>query len=251
MSAGRVALFVPCFVEHLAPSSLDNLTRLLDRLGIAYEIPAGQTCCGQPSFNAGFWDQAARCAEHLVRLFADAEAVVAPSASCVAMVRHYPDLRELDPALLGEAEALAGKTHELCAYLVDELGLLDVGARFDGPVAYHDACHALRQLQIRDQPRALLRRVTGLELRELEGPPQCCGFGGAFSVKYPELSADMADAKLAALAAAGTDTLVSTDLSCLLHLEGRARRRGLAFRGLHVVDVLGARPTAGPAPGAA
>jgi len=240
VSSGPIALFVPCFVEHLAPATLDNLRMLLARLGVEHVVPPGQTCCGQPSFNAGFFAEAASCAEHLVRLFEPYAAVVAPSASCVAMVRHYPALREIDPALMAATEALARRTFEICEYLVEQRGVTDVGASYHGAVAYHDACHALRQLDLRDQPRALLRQVDGLELRELPGPPQCCGFGGTFSVKYPELSADMADAKLSALAATGTHTLVSTDLSCLQHLEARARRRALPFEGLHVIDLLAA-----------
>ncbi len=238
MSPPRPAIFVPCFVAAFRPTTGARLRRLLDRLGIAFDAPGDQTCCGQPSHNAGFTAEAAACAEKFIRAFQDAQQVVVPSASCAAMIRAYPRLPDLDPSLRSQAEALARRTHEISSYLVDVLGIDDVGARFDGAVALHDGCHGLRQLGVRDQPRRLLARVKGLELRELAGTPECCGFGGTFSVKYPEISADMADAKLARLAATGTDTLVSADLSCLLHLEGRARRQRLPFVGLHLLDVL-------------
>ena len=234
----RCALFIPCFIEALAPATAVNLRRLCDRLALDWYQPQDQTCCGQPSFNAGYWHEAARCAAKFVHDFADAEVVLAPTASCVAMVRQYGALTTLSSEQLAAAVAIGKRTHEICSYLVDVLKIVDVGACHPGAVAYHDACHARRGLGIHQQPRALLRQVRGLELRELPGDPQCCGFGGTFSVKYPELSASMADAKLAALAATGTATLVSTDLSCLLHLGGRAARRGLPFVGRHVVDLL-------------
>ena len=244
MAGPRIALFIPCFVEAMAPATAANLRRLCDRLALDWYEPRNQTCCGQPSYNAGLWHETARCAAKFLRDFGDAELVVAPSASCVAMVRHFAGLPDLSSAQLATARALTLRCHEICSYLVDVLGVVDVGARFSGAVAYHDACHALRGLGIHDQPRALLRKVRGLELRELPGGPQCCGFGGTFSVKYPELSASMADAKLAALAATGTDTLVTTDVSCLMHLASRAERCGQPFQGRHVVDLLvaGAEP---------
>ena len=238
MSGPRIALFIPCFVEATAPVTAAALRRLCDRLALDWYQPRDQTCCGQPSYNAGLWSDAARCAAKFLRDFGDAEVVVAPSASCIAMVHHFATLPDLTSTELALAKALALRSHEICSYLVDVLGIVDVGARFDGAVAYHDACHALRGLGIHDQPRQLLRKVRGLELRELPGNPQCCGFGGTFSVKYPELSASLADAKLAALAATGTATLVTTDVSCLMHLAGRAARRGLPFEGRHVVDLL-------------
>ncbi|MBN2357861.1 MAG: (Fe-S)-binding protein [Deltaproteobacteria bacterium] len=241
MAGPRIALFIPCFVEALAPATAGNLRRLCDRLALDWYQPREQTCCGQPSFNAGFWREAARCAAKFLTDFADADAVVAPSASCVAMVRRYVELAALSSEQRAAAIEIGRRTHEICSYLVDVLRIVDVGASYHGAVAYHDACHALRGLGIREQPRALLRHVRGLDLRELPGGPQCCGFGGTFSVKYPEISASMADARLAALEATGTATLVSTDLSCLQHLGGRAERRGQPFIGFHVVDLLAAQ----------
>jgi L-lactate dehydrogenase complex protein LldE len=235
----RVGVFIPCFVAQLRPATAERLLRLLARLGVDVALPASApACCGQPSYNAGLWSETACCAEKLIRAFDGLAHVVVPSASCAAMVQRYPEIPELDPALRVAAEAVAARTVEICRFVVDVLGVDDVGAARPGAVAYHDGCHALRELGLRDEPRLLLRRVRGLELRELPGEPVCCGFGGTFSVKYPELSVDMADRKLELLAACGTDTLVSADLSCLLHLEARARRRRQPFVGLHVLDVL-------------
>lgn len=236
--APRVALFVPCFVARLNNQLSDNIGKIFDHLSVDWHIPQGQTCCGQPSFNAGLWEQTARAAEHWIRLFADSEAVVAPSGSCIAMVRHYPELRQLDPGLRKEARRLAKRSFEFSQFLVDELGLENLAAELNMHVAYHDGCHALRQMQIHDQPRILLNNIKGLHLHELDGDPECCGFGGTFSIKYPEISVDMADAKLAKVRATGCSTLVSTEPSCLMHLEARARRIRQDFVPLHVADLL-------------
>lgn len=234
----QVAIFVPCFVPLLNPQTPANIGRILDRLGISWQIPKNQTCCGQPSFNAGLEQQTAQAAARWIRLFADSEVVIAPSASCIGMVRQYENLRSLEPSLREAARALAKRSFEFSQYLVDQRGIVDVGAQFDGVLAYHDGCHALRHLKIWEQPRQLLSHVQGLTLRELEGSPECCGFGGTFSVKYPELSVDMADDKLARFAATAAQGLVSTEPSCLMHLEARARRQGLAFQAWHIADVL-------------
>ena len=234
----RVALFVPCFVSHANAQLVDNIVKIFQHLKIDCDIPQGQTCCGQPSFNAGLWQQTAQSAAHWIKLFAGSEAVVAPSASCIAMVRHYPKLRQLDPALRSEARRLAKRSFEFSQYLVDELGLTDIGARLQADVAIHDGCHALRQMQIQRQPRILLNNIKGLRLYELDGDPECCGFGGTFSIKYPELSVDMADSKLDKLAATGCDWLVSTEPSCLMHLDARARRTRRPLQPLHVADLL-------------
>ncbi|MFH1808012.1 MAG: (Fe-S)-binding protein [Pseudomonadota bacterium] len=235
----RVGVFIPCFVSQLRPATAERLIVLLQRLGVDLVLPEeAPVCCGQPSYNAGLWSEAACCAEKLVRAFAGVEQVVVPSASCAAMVQRYPEIPELDPALRNEVEQIARRTTEVCRFLVQDLGVEDLEVTRAGRVAYHDGCHGLRELGLRDEPRLLLRKVRGLELCELAGVPVCCGFGGTFSIKYPEISVDMADHKLALLARCGTDTLVSADLSCLLHLESRARRRGVPFVGLHVLDVL-------------
>ena len=246
----RVRLFVPCYVEHLKPAAGLAAARVLDSLGLDWTCPDGQGCCGQPAFNAGHPDEALPAARRFRRLFDAAEAVVAPSASCVAMVRRYHHLGGLAAS---EREALAdlgARTFELCEFLVDRLGVTDLGARWPGRVAFQDCCHALRELGLFDAPRRLLAAVDGLEVVD-QPDLDCCGFGGVYAVKLPEVSAAQADLRLDALAAAGTDTLVATDVSCLLHLEGRARRRGLPFRGLHVAEILAPDPAAArPAPGA-
>lgn len=240
-----VLLFIPCYIEHLRPQVGLATARLLERLGLDWRYPADQTCCGQPAYNAGHPDLALPAARHFLRRFGAAEQVVSPSASCVAMLRRYPELPGLGPAERADLAALAPRCFELSDYLVNQLGREAVGARWPGRVAFQDGCHALRELGIAEAPRRLLAAVEGLELIEASGPErECCGFGGVFAVKLPELSAAMADARLDALAAAGTDTLALTDVSCLLQLEGRARRRGLAFRGLHLAEILAAEGAA-------
>jgi L-lactate dehydrogenase complex protein LldE len=235
----RPALFIPCYIEHLRPAVGLAIARLLDRLGLDWHYPADQTCCGQPAYNAGHPSEVLPAARHFLRRFGEAEQVVSPSGSCVAMLRRYAELPGLSAGEQADFAALAPRCHELSDFIVNVLGRVDLGARWPGRVAFQDGCHALRELGIAEAPRRLLAAVAGLELVDAAGPEhECCGFGGVFAVKLPELSAAMADVRLDALAAAGTDTLVLTDVSCLLQLEGRARRRGLPFRGLHLAEIL-------------
>ncbi len=246
----RPALFIPCYIEHLRPAVGLATARLFERLGLDWHYPAGQTCCGQPASNAGHPDLALPAARHFLRRFGAADCVVSPSASCVAMLRRYPELPGLSPAERADFAALAPRCYELSDFLVGVLGQVELGARWPGRVAFQDGCHALRELGVAEAPRRLLAAVEGLELVDAGGPEhECCGFGGVFAAKLPELSAAMADERLAALATAGTDTLVLTDVSCLLQLEGRARRRGLAFRGLHLAEILAAPAAEGAGDG--
>lgn len=238
----RVALFIPCYIEEFRPAAGLATARLLDRLDLDWRYPEGQTCCGQPAFNAGFADDVLPAARHFLSRFDEDETIVSPSGSCVAMVRRYSELPGLSE---GEREAftrLGARCHELSDFLVNLLGRVDLGARLDGRAAYQDCCHTLRELGLADEPRRLLAAVEGLELIDQPGL-DCCGFGGTYSVKMPELSVSQADTRLDALAEAGTNTLIATDASCLLHLEARARRRKMSFRGLHLAEVLaGADP---------
>jgi L-lactate dehydrogenase complex protein LldE len=233
----RVALFVPCYIEHIRPSAGLAAAALLDRVGVSWTYPDRQTCCGQPAYNAGFAAETLPAARYFLRVFAPFDIIVAPSASCVAMVRRYWTLPGLSPTEAAVLRELGGRCWEFCQWLVDVRGAIELGARLDARAAFQDCCHALRELHLAAAPRRLLAAVEGLELVDQPGL-DCCGFGGLYSVKMPELSAAQADDRLCALAAAGTDTLIATDASCLLHLEGRARRRALPFRGLHVVEVL-------------
>jgi L-lactate dehydrogenase complex protein LldE len=236
----RVALFVTCLVDQLWPSVGVATVAILRRAGCEVSFDARQTCCGQPAHNSGWPEQARRVARSLLDVYGagDFDALVLPSGSCCAMLRHLPELFEPGDPDRARAAALAARAHELSSFLVDVLGVTDLGARFEGRVAWHDACHGLRELRVSSQPRLLLRSVAGCELVEVEGSQTCCGFGGTFSIKLPELSVAMADSKLEALERAGLDAVVSGDVSCLMQLGGRLERRGSRLRALHLAEVL-------------
>jgi len=240
----RVQLFITCLVDLVYPEVGERTVALLERLGCEVEFPAGQTCCGQPAQNSGHPDDARRVAAHFLDVFAPTEGpIVAPFGSCAHMVRHhYPHLFAEDPERLAQVEDVTARTFDIASFIVDELGLDQVGGRYPGPegttVAWHPECHLMRGLDVRDQPLSLLRGVDGCQLVEPEHVELCCGFGGTFSLKLPEISAGMADEKLDRAAAAGAQAIVSTDPGCLMHLEGRARRRGVPLRIHHLVDLL-------------
>ena len=238
----RVSLFVTCLVDQLFPAVGMAAVKVLERCGLQVDFPEAQTCCGQPAFNSGFHEEARRVARSWLRAFADSEAVVGPSGSCVAMVRNgFAELFHGQPAELAEARALAARTYEFSEFLVSVMGSEDVGApawQGPSPVTYHESCHLSRELKVREPARQLLRRVPGLELREMERPDDCCGFGGTFAVKFGPVSTAMGDDKLRAAAATGAGVMIACDMSCLMHLEGRARRTGVPLRCLHLAQVL-------------
>ncbi len=237
----RVALFVTCLGDAFYPQVGEATVRLLHRLGIAVDFPLGQTCCAQPAFNAGFHDQARQVAQRNLHLFADYEYVIVPSGSCTAMIRlFYADLFAEDPELRVQAESLASRTYELSEFLINVVGIDDVGAAFPGKVAYHASCHLQRELGVTDAPRRLISRVAGVEACDAEMSEQCCGFGGTFAVKYPEISSAMLEKKIASLQSAGADTLVSCDAGCLMHIAGRLRRQGMDVQVLHLAELLNA-----------
>jgi len=235
----RVSLFVTCLADQIWPSAAVGAVQVLRRVGCSVEFDERQTCCGQPAFNTGYRKEARALARRFIEIFeaSDAEAIVSPSGSCTAMVHHYEQLFE-DAGWRERARALAGRTHELSAFLVNQVGVEDVGATFAGRLTWHDACHGLRDLGIKSEPRRLLRRVRGVELVELPNAESCCGFGGTFSVKHPEVSVAMLDEKIDAIERAGVDAVVSGDASCLMQIGGRLSRRGSAVRALHLADVL-------------
>jgi L-lactate dehydrogenase complex protein LldE len=234
----RVSLFVPCFVDQLTPRVGLATARVLKRLGHEVEFRAAQTCCGQPSFNSGQWDVARPAAIRALEVFRGAEAVVGPSGSCVAMMkRFYPELLR-GTAYEAEADDLAARTFEFSEFLVNRLGVTDVGAKFAKKVTYHDGCHALRELRLKEEPRRLLRAVRGLELIETEEAESCCGFGGLFSAKFPMISTAMAQVKGGALARTGADFVVSSDPSCLLQIGGWLSREGKPILPMHIAEVL-------------
>jgi L-lactate dehydrogenase complex protein LldE len=236
----KIQLFVTCLVDLVYPEVGERTVALLERLGCEVCFPAGQTCCGQPALNSGHPRAAKRVANAFVDAFAGTDgAIVAPFGSCVHMVRHgHRRLVDDRP----EAAAVASRVRDLASFIVDDLGVSDVGGRYPGPagtpVAWHDECHLLRGLGTAAAARTLLAGVEGCELVATERGDLCCGFGGTFAVKVPEVSAAMADEKLDRAVAAGARAIVSTDPGCLMHLEGRARRRGLDLRVHHLVDLL-------------
>jgi L-lactate dehydrogenase complex protein LldE len=235
----RVSLFVTCLADQLWPSAAIGAVQVLRRVGCVVEFDERQTCCGQPAFNTGYRPEARMLARRFIEIFeaSDADAIVSPSGSCTAMVHHYEELFE-DAAWRGRARALAKRTHELSDFLVNRVGVDDVGASFSGRLTWHDACHGLRDLGLKSEPRRLLRHVRGAELVELVNAESCCGFGGTFSVKHPEISVAMLDEKVEAIERAGVDAVVSGDASCLMQIGGRLTRRGSSVRAMHLADVL-------------
>jgi L-lactate dehydrogenase complex protein LldE len=214
---------------------------VLRRVGCDVDFDARVACCGQPAFNSGYRPEARRLAEHFISTFEsnDVEAIVSPSGSCATMIRHFDTLFD-EPAWRDRALAIAARTFELSDFLVNRLGIDDVGAKFTGRVTWHDACHGLRELGLHSEPRRLLRNVRGAELVELPNASSCCGFGGTFSVKMPEISVAILDQKVEAIERAGVDAVVSADASCLMQIGGRLSRRGSSVRAVHLAEILGA-----------
>jgi L-lactate dehydrogenase complex protein LldE len=238
----RVSLFVTCIVDQVFPQVAIAMTQVLERLGYRVDFPKAQTCCGQPAFNSGYTDEARKIARHFLDVFRDSEAIIVPSGSCTSMIaHHFADIFQHDPKLLAEAHALEPRVWEFSRFLLEVAGVDDVGARFDGVVTYHDSCHALRELRIKAGPRQLLSKVRGLTLEEMGAAEECCGFGGTFSVKFPEVSGAMARTKIESIQKTGASTVVSIDSSCLMQLQGVIDRAGLPIRTLHLAEVLASR----------
>ena len=234
----NIDLFIPCFVDQMSPQVGMAVAAVLERLGHTVQFRSGQTCCGQPSFNAGYWDEARAVALRAIEVFAGAEAVVGPSGSCVAMMRvFYPQLLKDTPHETAALD-LAGRTWEFGEFLVDRLGVTDVGAHFPHRVTYHDGCHGLRELRIKDAPRRLLGAVRALELGECDEAESCCGFGGLFCGTCPMISTAMAEVKGGSLDRTGCDYIVSSDPSCQLQLDGWLSRNGRKGRTIHLAEVL-------------
>lgn len=239
MAGPRVALFVTCLVDLFRPSVGFATVKLLEDAGCRVEVPPAQTCCGQPAYNSGDRETARRMARAVVEAFEGYDYVVAPSGSCAAQVRKdYPALFPEGDPFAARAQAVASRTHEITSFLTDVLGVQDVGQSAALVATYHDSCSGLRSLGVRAQPRALLGSVAGLELREMAEADVCCGFGGAFCVKYPEISNVMVGDKTRNIAATGADLVLAGDLGCLMNMAGKASREGRAFRARHVVEVL-------------
>ncbi len=229
---------ITCLGDVLRPSVGQAVVSILQRLGHSVDFPQRQTCCGQPMFNSGFADLARQQARHTISVFENAEAIVTPSGSCAAMLKlEYPHLFQDDAYWLERAKALAVKTFELCEFLVNRLQVVDLGARFEGKVAYHFACH-LRMLGHADEAEQLIRHVQGATLVALHRQDQCCGFGGSFAVRYPQISGSLVNDKAACILQTGADALVSTDTGCLMNIGGRLHRQGQPIRVWHIAELL-------------
>lgn len=237
-------LFVTCLVDSLFPQVGEAVVEVLQRLGLEVEFREAQTCCGQPAYNGGFTAEARRVALHFLDVFEPTapDPIVAPSGSCAAMVVHaYPELFKDDPPNRARAQSVAARTYEFAQFLVDVLGVTDVGAHSDGTLTYHASCHLLRFLHIADQPLRLLANVRGAQVTALPGADECCGFGGLFSVKFGNVSGAILDKKIENLRAAGAGALVGCDLSCLMHIQGGLNRDGVPVKCLHLAEVLARR----------
>ncbi|WP_026381258.1 (Fe-S)-binding protein [Afifella pfennigii] len=237
--APRVGLFATCLVDLFRPQTGFAAAKLIEAAGARVEVPERQTCCGQPAYNSGDRADAAAIARQVVAAFEGFDYVVVPSGSCAATIsRHYPALLADDPSYAHRARALAEKTFELTAFLYDVMGMREVKASFSGAVTYHDSCSGLRELTVRKQPRALLASVDGLTLKEMKDADVCCGFGGAFCVKYPDVSNAIVAKKVAAIEDSRAETLLAGDIGCLMNMAGKLKREGKNVKARHVAEVL-------------
>ena len=243
----RVALFVTCLVDLYRPNVGFSAIQLLEEAGCLVEVPDAQTCCGQPAYNTGDRRTAQDLARAVVDAFLPYDYTVVPSGSCGGQIsHHYPGLFAEDPHYRGKSEALAAKTFELVSFLTDVLGVESVNAKYDGVVTYHDSCSGLRELGIKAQPRKLLAGMAGVTLKEMPDAEICCGFGGTFCVKYPDISTRMVTDKTKSIASTGADTLLAGDMGCLLNMAGRLKREGTPVKVRHIAEVLAGRTRDAP-----
>ncbi len=233
-----VQLFVPCFVDQLFPQTAFNMIRVLEKCGCTVRYNASQTCCGQPAFNAGFVDEARSVCSKFLSDFDDTYPIVAPSASCVGFVKNYYAKLFTNSSMHHKVGSIAANIHEFTDFMVNILKVKDVGAQFQGTATYHDSCAALRECRIKEEPRELLALVKGLTLTEMEDVETCCGFGGTFAVKFEPISVAMAEQKVEHALATKTDYIISTDLSCLMHLQGYIDGKKYPVKTMHIADVL-------------
>lgn len=234
----NVNIFIPCFVDQLYPETAFNMVKVLEKAGCNVSYNANQTCCGQPAFNAGFWEESKAVCSKFIEDFKDAEIVVAPSASCVGFVRNYYGKLFEDTSQNRLVQKLGPKIFEFSEFMVTVLKKDKFDAKLEGKATYHDSCAGLRECKIKQEPRQLLNNVKGLEIVEMNDVETCCGFGGTFSVKFGSISVAMADQKVNHALATGSEYLISTDVSCLMHLEGYIRKKGYNLKTMHIADVL-------------
>lgn len=233
-----VQLFATCLIDSLFPMVGEAVVKVLNRAGVLVEFPQGQTCCGQPAYNAGYWPEARKMARGTLEVFeATSGPIVVPSGSCVAMIRHgYPELFKDDKTMLDRVKALTKRTFELSEYLVNELQVVDAGANLSGKFAYHPSCHLLRGIGVDREPLALLETGSAAEVCRLE--PDCCGFGGFFAIDQPEISSEMLNRKIQAIDESEAEVVVGADVSCLMQIEGGLRNRGSTVRCAHLAQIL-------------
>ncbi len=240
--AGQVSLFVTCIGDQLFPKAGLAVADVLERLGYRVDFPEAQTCCGQPAFNSGYWDEARKVADHFLEVFAAADYIVIPSGSCGAMVgHHFADLYKGDAAKLAQVHALESRVWEFSKFLTEVAKVDDLGARFPHKVTYHDSCHALREMGVKAGPRRLLSKVRDLEFAEMDTCEECCGFGGTFSVKFDQVSGGMVRTKIESIQRSGAEYVVSIDSSCLMQIQGALLRSGSPVRTIHLAEVLASR----------
>jgi L-lactate dehydrogenase complex protein LldE len=233
-----ISLFVPCLIDQFFPEVAVSTVRLLRRLGVTVEYPEAQTCCGQPAFNMGYHAEATKLAERFIEIFSDADYIVTPSGSCGSMVRAFYPTLPIQKELQGALENVTKRTVELSEFLVNVLKVTDVGAAFSGRVTYHDSCHLLRELKVKDPPRLLLQSVKGIDFVEMKESDTCCGFGGSFSVKFPEISTAMLEEKVKFIQEAGAECVVANDTGCLMQIGGMLRRNHIPIRTMHIAEFL-------------
>jgi L-lactate dehydrogenase complex protein LldE len=234
----KVQLFVPCFVDQLYPQTAFNMIKVLEKLGCSISYNPLQTCCGQPAFNAGFLDDAREVCNKFLKDFDANQVIVAPSASCVGFIKNYYSKLFNNASFLHEVTAMGKNIFEFSDFLVNQLKVAEVGASFQGKATYHDSCAALRECKIKNEPRQLLANVKGLEIKEMDDVETCCGFGGTFAVKFEAISIAMAEQKVDNALATEAEYLISTDHSCLMHLQGYIDNKKYSLKTMHIADVL-------------
>lgn len=234
----NVQLFIPCFVDQLYPQTAFNMIKVLEKTGCTVTYNTNQTCCGQPAFNAGFWDDAKPVCMKFIRDFSGSDYIVTPSASCAGFVRNYYSKLLDNSSVHNEIKDLSKRIYELSEFMIKIMRAENVGASLKGRATYHDSCAALRECRIKEEPRKLLLQVKGLELTEMNHVETCCGFGGTFAVKFEPISIGMGEQKVENALATGADYLISTDHSCLMHLDGYIKNKGYKLKTMHIADVL-------------
>ncbi|MER3445675.1 MAG: Fe-S oxidoreductase [Candidatus Dadabacteria bacterium] len=238
----KTSLFITCLVDIFFPQVGESMVRVLKSLGVEIDFPEDQTCCGQPAFNSGFHHDAKEVAKRFLSVFNRSGFIVSPSGSCTSMVRvFYKELFKNEPKMIEVLDNISSRTYEFSEFLVNVLRVEDVGAIYNGKVTYHDSCHLLRELRIKDEPRKLIKSVKGVEFIEMNLHDACCGFGGTFSVKFPDVSASILDEKIENIVKSGADTIVSTDMGCLMQIGGALSRRGIPIKTMHIAELLASR----------